>query len=533
MSISMGNGIVIRLAGVRQPTTRIFHQEVISIGTAADCDVVIEAEEFSLPPESIILTLRRQEQAYRITTIDPMAGVTRDGETVAIGDALSDGDTFYFGETGIRLRAFSLTEPADITESLRLGVTVLANARPSRLARAMSPGAPSLSKGRGSMPRTDVAIVFVKQLLRELVSEIPRGVLYVIAGIAGVITLILITIISVNTLGFLEGRRNNRAINELQQKVGAVSDEIDKLSSSLQEARTETSNIRSSLSLPEKIVNSYGEGVCLIYGTYVFVDPRVGGGSEIKFKEPSGTENPIGADGAINLGVDGNGRVYEVEFMGTGFLASKGFVLTNRHVIQAWDEDDIASLIMNRGFRPRLKELLAYFPQTAQPFKLTPVKTSSDQDVALCSFDQGSAELLPLPLDETSDGAARGQSVVLLGYPAGLEGLIARTNNISKANRRLYGNLSYRTQLNELAASSKIIPQSTQGHISDVSPQLVYDARTDEGGSGGPVFGANGKVIGINQAILMSSQSTASFGVPIRHGLALLKKHQQSSSAKK
>jgi S1-C subfamily serine protease len=536
MSISMGNGIVIRLAGVRQPTTRIFHQEVISIGTAPDCDVVIDAEGFSLAPESVMLTLRRQEKDYRITTIEPMAGVTRDGEMVAIGDALSDGDTFYFGETGIRLRAFALTEPADITESLRLGVTVLASARPSRLTTAMmtgATGAAGLSKGRGSMPRTDVAIVFVKQLLRELVSEIPRGVLYVIAGIAGVITLILITIISVNTLGFLEGRRNNRAINELQQKVGAVSDEIDKLTASLQEARTETSNIRSSLSLPEKIVNSYGQGVCLIYGTYVFVDPRVGGGSEIKFKEPSGNENPIGPDGAINLGIDGNGRTYEVEFMGTGFLASRGFVLTNRHVIQAWDEDDIASLIMNRGFRPRLKELLAYFPQTAQPFKLTPVKTSSDQDVALCSFDQGGAELLPLPLDETSDGAARGQSVVLLGYPAGLEGLIARTNNISKANRRLYGNLSYRTQLNELAASSKIIPQSTQGHISDVSPQLVYDARTDEGGSGGPVFGANGKVIGINQAILMSSQSTASFGVPIRHGLALLKKHQQSQSAKK
>jgi S1-C subfamily serine protease len=537
MSISMGNGIVIRLAGVQQPTTRIFHQEVISIGTAADCDVVIEAEGFSLPAESVILTLRRQETGYRITTMDPMAGVTRDGEVAAVGDALSDGDTFYFGETGIRLRAFALTDPDDITESLRLGVTMLASARPSRVTTTITPGttgangADGISKGRRSIPRTDIALVFVKQLLRELVAEIPRGVLYVIAGILCAITLIIITIISVNTLGFLEGRRNNRAINDLQQKVEAVSGEIDKLSGALQEARTETSNIRSSLSLPEKIVNSYGEGVCLIYGTYVFVDPRVGGDSEIKFKEPSGNENPIGPDGGINLSVDGNGRVYEVEFMGTGFLAAKGFVLTNRHVIQAWDEDDIASLIMNRGYRPKLKELLAYFPQTSQPFKLTPVKTSPDQDVALCSFDQGGAALLPLPLDESSDGAgdsvARGQSVVLLGYPAGLEGLIARTNNISKANRRLYGNLSYRTQLNELAASSKIIPQSTQGHISDVSPQLVYDARTDEGGSGGPVFGANGKVIGINQAILMSSQSTASFGVPIRHGLALLKKHQQ------
>jgi S1-C subfamily serine protease len=536
MSISMGKGIVIRLAGGRQPTTRIFHQEVISIGTAPDCDVVIEAEELSLPLEAVILTLRLQENGYRITTVDPMAGVTRDGESVAVGDALSDGDTFYFGETGIRLRAFALTDSGDITESLRLGVTVLANARPSTLATSVMTGEADdaeISKGRRSMPRTDIALVFVKKLLRELVAEIPRGALYAIAGVLSVIAFVIITIISVNTLGFLEGRRNNRAIDELKQKVSDVSGEIDKLTASLQEARNETSNIRSSLSLPEKIVNSYGEGVCLIYGTYVFVDPRVGGSSEIKFKEPSGNENPIGPDGAINLGVDGNGRVYEVEFMGTGFLAAKGFVLTNRHVIQAWDEDDMASLIKMRGFRPKIKELLAYFPQTPHPFKLTPIEISSEHDVALCTFDQGASELLPLPLDETGEGVASGQSVVLLGYPAGLEGLIARTNNISKANRRLFGNLSYRTQLNELAASSKIRPQSTQGHISDVSPQLVYDARTDEGGSGGPVFGANGKVIGVNQAILMSSQSTASFGVPIRHGLALLKKYQQSQFARK
>ncbi len=527
MSISMDNGIVIRLAGVPRPATRIFHQEVISIGAAPDCDVVIEAEGFSLPPESDILTLRWKDNAYRITTVDPMAGVTRDGEAVAIGEALHDGDTFYFGATGIRLRVFALTDSDSegITDSLRLGTAVLANARPGALSATPSSG---VGKRRRSMPRTDVAIVFVKQLLRELVAEIPRRLLYAIVGLAA---FILLTIIYFNTLSFMEGRRNNKAINDLQQTMSATRGEIEELRQSLKEARTEASDIRSSLTLPEKIVNSYGQGVCLIYGTYVFVDPRVGG--EIKFKEPSGTENPVGPDGKINLDVNGNGRIYEVEFMGTGFLASKGYVLTNRHVIQAWDEDDLASLIKMNGFRPRVKELLAYFPQTPQAFKLTPVEVSSDQDVALCSFDQGSVDLLPLPLDETGEGVASGQSVVLLGYPAGLEGLIARTNNISQANRRLYGNLSYRTQLNELASSSKIRPQSTQGHISDVSPQLVYDARTDEGGSGGPVFGANGKVIGINQAILMSSQSTASFGVPIRHGLKLLKKNQQSQYARK
>src|SRR5262245_64700344 len=146
MSISMINGVVIRLAGVQQPTTRIFHQEVISVGTAPDCDVVIVAEELSLPPESVILTLRRHENAYRITTVLPSAGVTRDGEAVAVGEALSDGDTFYFGETGIRLRAFALTDPDDITESLRLGGVVLANVRPSPLTTTPSSPSERISK---------------------------------------------------------------------------------------------------------------------------------------------------------------------------------------------------------------------------------------------------------------------------------------------------------------------------------------------------------------------------------------------------
>ena len=61
----MPNGIIIRLAGVQQPITKIFQQEVISIGTAPDCDLVISAEGFSLPPESALLTLRLRDGIYR------------------------------------------------------------------------------------------------------------------------------------------------------------------------------------------------------------------------------------------------------------------------------------------------------------------------------------------------------------------------------------------------------------------------------------------------------------------------------------
>ena len=509
----MNNGIVIRLAGVQQPATRILHQDVISVGTAPDCDIVISAGNDSLPPESVLLTLRRRDGAYRLTTVEPMAGITRDGEAITIGEAIQDGDTFYFGATGIRLRFFALSEEPSLTESLKLGSAVLATAQTA------TPTTTESARRRRLVPRTDVAIVFIKQLMRELVAEIPRRKLYAIAGIA---LFFLLLIIYFNTLSFLEGRRSNRAISELKETTRS---DLDQIREDIRLMREQQLVLQRSMSLPETVVNTYGQGVCLIYGVYSFVDPRVG--REVKFREPSATDNPIGPDGHVSLSVDGNGRVYEVEFMGTGFLADKGLILTNRHVVQAWEDDDLASLIRMRGFRPKLKDLLAYFPQTPQPFSLRPLEMMPDQDVAICSFEQGDANLPPLPLDDLGESIASGQAVVLLGYPAGLEGLKARVDKISGSGYLRMGNVPYRVQLNELAANNKIRPQSTQGHISDVAPHLTYDARTDEGGSGGPVFGANGKVIGINQAILLNS-STANFGVPIRYGIELVNKYKQA-----
>jgi serine protease Do len=507
------NSIVVRLAGVEQTETRVFNQEVINIGTDPACDVCINLETVDLPPQTTLLSIRRQDGVYRISTLDPNTEVTRDGEAVSIGDSIDDGDTIYFGATGIRIRFFSLTDPNNFNESLRMGTALLAISRDS---------APPDGE-RGDVPRTDVALVFVKQLLRELVAEISRRMLYAYA-IAGIAASILILLIYVNTAGYFQGRRNNNAIGELKQVVGETRTEIDKMRGELERTREESEFVRSSLLLPEKIVSSYGRGVCLIYGTYSFIDPRAG--REVRFKEPSGSENPIGPDGSLNLQTEGNGRVYEVEFTGTGFLGSRGLILTNRHVVQPWEEDDLASLIKMRGFRPRLKELLAYFPQVRQPFTLRLEETLQEEDVALCSFAQGSIDLPELPLDERGGSIASGQPVVLLGYPAGLEGLRARVDEGARGGTRRFGNLPYRIQLDDLAASYKIRPQSTQGHISDISPLLVYDARTDQGGSGGPVFGANGRVIGINQAIYLNAQATTNFGVPIRYGIELLRKYQ-------
>ena len=74
----------------------------------------------------------------------------------------------------------------------------------------------------------------------------------------------------------------------------------------------------------------------------------------------------------------------------------------------------------------------------------------------------------------------------------------------------------------ELSQRGLIRPLATWGHLSDVQPhQLTYDALTTAGGSGSPILNVQGKVIGINQAILVSFPGS-NFGIPIRLGLELM-----------
>jgi serine protease Do len=514
------NGIVIRLAGVRQPETKLFSQPEITIGTLPDCDLWIATDDDRLPQSTHLLTISLQGGIYRLTMVDPEAQITRHGETVAAGDPIHDGDTFYFGETGIRLRVFALSERMELAESLQLGTALLSHARQADIALRDSTG-----HQVSATPRTDVAIVFVKQLIRELVSEIPRRLLYAAIGIAA---LVIGVIVYINTLSFLEGRRNNRAIKDIERKISEVGSDMNRLRTDVQSANERSAFVLNALSMAPSIVANYGPSVCLVYGTYSFVDPRAG--REARFREPTESNNPLGPGGTVNLSTDGNGPVYEVEFIGTGFLVARGMVLTNRHVVQPWIDDPIASIIRTQGLQPRLKELYNYFPKARQPFALRSLEVDAARDLALCTFDQGETELPVLPLDETGEGAVSGQLVVLLGYPGGIEGLLARSSEGDRLGLIARRGASLKTILNELSTHEQISPQSTQGHLGDItSTRIVYDAQTGEGGSGGPVFGANGKVIGVNQAILPGTPSN--FGIPIRYGISLLRKHVPETTA--
>jgi S1-C subfamily serine protease len=89
---------------------------------------------------------------------------------------------------------------------------------------------------------------------------------------------------------------------------------------------------------------------------------------------------------------------------------------------------------------------------------------------------------------------------------------------------RIAGDVTGVSQIVSKLATEKLIrPTTTQGHIGDVlKDKIVYDAATTSGGSGGPLFDRDGKVIGVNFAIL-NGFGGSNLAVPVRYANELLK----------
>src|SRR4026208_579573 len=88
-------------------------------------------------------------------------------------------------------------------------------------------------------------------------------------------------------------------------------------------------------------------------------------------------------------------------------------------------------------------------------------------------------------------------------------------------------------QLAYLAETKRIQALTTQGAITDLDVRrIVSDARPAEGGSGAPLFGPSGRVIGVNFAVF-TENAASNFAVPIRYGITLLERTGWKSTPEK
>jgi S1-C subfamily serine protease len=217
--------------------------------------------------------------------------------------------------------------------------------------------------------------------------------------------------------------------------------------------------------------------------------------------------------GVYQVGFANQKPTVRARVSGTGFLVADGLLATNRHVAEPWYGDPESEALVRRGASARLESLVVFFPGSPTPVSLSPAAVSTTSDLAVLRAEASPPlrGLAVLPLSKSV--SSPGELVTVIGYPMGIAGMVA------KSPTGIYERLAYRhndiTAASELAALSLIRPSATCGHLGDVvGDKLIYDAPTAHGGSGGPVFNAQGEVIGINSAY-MDGFSGGTMGVSV------------------
>jgi len=310
--------------------------------------------------------------------------------------------------------------------------------------------------------------------------------------------------------------------DELKKKMAASGGDDAELRRQLADTQQRLSRIESDSKIAETIVHTYGSSVCLLHVVVEFLDRASGKPLLIAVDELG--KPRLDDKGMVQLDLDGNGPHLQLDIFGTGFLVRKdGRLLTNHHVAEPWWGNEELKTLVDNGAKPYALSYTAYFPGKPQGFPAKVDRISAQADVATLRLDGAApSQTTLLDLDDRSDATVAGESVVLIGYPTGIEGILARAG--PEAAQKIAGATTDVPQIvSRLAAQNLIRPTTTQGHIGDVlKDKIVYDAATTSGGSGGPLFNHKGKVIGVNFAIL-NGFGGSNLAVPVRYATELLR----------
>jgi S1-C subfamily serine protease/DNA-binding response OmpR family regulator len=310
--------------------------------------------------------------------------------------------------------------------------------------------------------------------------------------------------------------------DDLRKKMAAAGgSDSDSLKQQLSDTQNRLKLLENEGKVAETVVHSYGPSVCLLHVVVEFLDKQSGKPIQIAV---DGLGKPqVDDQGMVQLDSGGAGPHLQIDVFGTGFLVRRdGRIVTNHHVAEPWWNNDELKELLDRGAAAYVLSYKAYFPGIAEGIPAKLDRISSGADVATLKLE---APVPPkatvLELDERHEATVTGDPVVLIGYPTGIEGILARAG--SDVAQKITDTQNVTHIVSELASQQLIRPTTTQGHIGDIlQDKIVYDAATTSGGSGGPLFNRSGKVIGVNFAILKGFGGS-NLAVPVRYANELLK----------
>ena len=310
---------------------------------------------------------------------------------------------------------------------------------------------------------------------------------------------------------------------DLRKKMAAApAGDADPLRQQLAETQNRLKLLENEGKIAETIVRNYGPSVCLLHVVVEFLDKQTG--KPIQIAVDALGKPQVDEQGRVQLDEGGAGPHLQLDIFGTGFLVRRdGRIVTNHHVAEPWWNNDELKDLIDRGAAAYVLSYKAYFPGSDEGLSAKLDHISTEADIATLKLEAPAPpHATLLEIDQRSDASVTGDPVVLIGYPTGIEGILARAG--SDVAHKIADNTDSVTHIvSQLASQHLIRPTTTQGHIGDIlKDKIVYDAATTSGGSGGPLFNRSGKVIGVNFAILKDFGGS-NLAVPVRYASELLK----------
>lgn len=528
------------LTGSLRGKTQHFDADAITFGTSAGCGVQFDAaRDTGVCPSHASLVTEHGVPILRDQTGKRQLFVNGLRQAEA---ALRDGDLVQFGESGPEVRFRLPPDGAPVAKPLK---TIVADSRDIVV--------------RTPHPHYLSAFYLIRHIVGDILLY-ASPLVKVTAGVVLIIPLLLIVWLGVVVYRQHEAAgRSQRAMAELmtQLETGRLSnvqleervererhaaaesqrqrdEQIAALTAKLQAqeqmresqrdmqaVREQLGAIRQSQSFAEDIVRRFGGSVGLLQGGYGFKEKSTG--RPLRYQGLDQLGNPyVDKDGNALVTLEGLGPPVLIYFSGTAFLVDRvGTVVTNRHIVRMWESFGPAQQAIAAGFEPEMIVLRLFFPGEDTPYLLTEMTLSDRADVAILRTDR--APKLDTPVTLAGDEPPHvGEPVMMLSYPGSVDTLLARAvPSMSQDILAKAGGDPVRLA-DEVAHKQLIRPLATQGHISDVSPELItYEAASSSGSSGAPIFNRAGAVIGVNYATLQRVEGVH-VALPIRFVTDLL-----------
>jgi S1-C subfamily serine protease len=475
--------VIVHLSGRYRGKIQRLTEERLRIGTGEGAEIRFSAEDLTpglteFPEDGPYAVLERRGDSYELRAALE-ADIWVNGRRTE-QRRLRSGDVLEIGEGGpvLRLRQYPPGSRAykSVTE-------------------VFSDCAACARHGRSAADRAGL-----------LLAGPPMGLLTLTSPLVRVLTAALLVVL-VAAVGLI-WRRSQSLERELQagtQEVRGLAalverggwaplseEEVDALRDTLSANAARIAALESRAEARGRVISASSRSVAFLQGSWGL---EGAGGRPLRHAQAGPDGDSLFGPGGPRVTLEGDGPPVEIFYTGTAFVIdAEGHLLTNRHVALPWFQDAPLELFEKQGLSPVLWRFVGYLPGVEEPFDVELVRASDHLDVALLRCEPPAGEVHPVELAESPP--RRGDEVIVMGYPAGIQALLARADPENVRAIMEDESLDFWSLARRLAADGLIEPLATVGIVGQVTTSsVVYDAETTHGGSGGPVLNLDGRVL--------------------------------------